>query len=285
MKLRPMTKQEEEANSNNGPLLEEDKYYAATVTKVDFFRNKEGKIVGGKPSQVRDGKCPHPNGQMRLAVWMHLDEFNDDTVVSMPFPWDEEKAPPWNGPKDENGFPIFTKNENGKLIPSGEHNLFTDEDVLRYMKPLRTSGTMPNKIVVIASDFGWSPFIIENGEPVPQELDLEVLLKGKRVYTGRIKNVKTKNFDNEIKPFTMQKKPIQQWVGEMLTNLEGQVMNSGKPFTLENVCVALQINTNVITPNDYTKIASALESSLTNRDLLVPSEFTGGVSEIKLGGL
>jgi hypothetical protein len=153
------------------------------------------------------------------------------------------------------------------------------------MKPLRTGGQMPNKIVTVAGEFGWTPFVIEKGEPVAQELDLEALLKGKRVYTGRIKNVKTGNFDNEIKPFTMAKKPVQQWVGEMITSLEGQVMKSGKPFTLDNVCGALNINTNVITPDDYMKLSAVLESSLTDRDIPVPSEFSGGVAEKKSGGL
>ncbi len=279
--MRPMTKAEEDASQ--GPVLDVGRYYPGTVQKVDFFRNKEGRIVGGRPTPVKDGKCSKPNGQIKLVIFVKLDEFPEqETLVTMPFPWNDEVAPPWDGPK-ENGLPVFV-NDNGKTVPSGKANTFSDEDVAKYMRPIRTGGNMPNKISKIAGVFGWSPFIIDGkGEPVAQELDLDILMRGKRVHVGRIQ--KGEYVDTEILPLNQTKKPTDKWVGEMFEALKGVTMKSGVLFTSENVCKALGINDNILTPADYEKIAPVLESSLVDREILVPSPFEGAVPEKKSGGL
>ncbi len=279
--LRPMTKAEEDASQ--GPVLEVGRYYPGTVQKVDFFRNKEGRIVGGRPTPVKDGKCSKPNGQIKLVIFVKLDEFPDqETLVTMPFPWNDEKAPPWDGPK-ENGLPVF-ENKDGKTVPAGKANTFSDEDVEKYKLNLRT-GQMKNKIVRVAEDFGWSPFIINaKGEPIEQSLDLDVMLRGKRVFVGRIQQA-AGYVDTEIKPLNQTKKPTDKWVDEMFEALGGVTMKSVSPFTVETVCKALGINDNILTPADYEKIAPVLESSLVDRSLHVPSPFEGAVPEKKSGGL
>jgi hypothetical protein len=278
-----MSKDEED---RQGPKLDPGRYYAGTVTNVDFFRNKAGRIVGGRPTGPKNGVSSRPNGQVKLAVKIQLDEFDGEYLVTLPMPWNDREAPPWNGPKDENGQPVF-ESKDGKQIAVGEPNTFTDDDVTKYAMSLHT-GRMKNKIVTVAEAFGWSPFVIgTDGVSVPQELDIAALLTNQRVFVGRVKN-ESGYTDTEIRPFKKVEKPVTQWISEMIDVLRTATMRSGLPFTMENVASALKVvpdTTGAYAVPDLKRISEVLQSSCSDRDIPCPSAYQGDDAVVKSGGL
>jgi hypothetical protein len=323
MKVRPMTEEEEKAGDY--PDLQEGTYYPGTVKSVDYFRNKEGRIVGLAPAKIRDGQSAHPWGQIRVAIKVKLDDFEKDYTIGVPLPLNEEKCKPWNGPFDDDGLPVF--GGDGKAL--GEGNTFTEDEIAPFMKPLRTGGTMKNSMAIIAEKFGWKPFkvyatdvmvngegevvldagkpapisailpagvsVVKSGQPIRQWLDLSVLLQGKRVMVGKIRE---KDSNGKPKPFTItdiiptdeeapvvrQTKDPQVWVGELLAALKDQKLTNGQPFTVENALDAAKgqpgletVKPNTIaehlTPAQWAALGDVLAQSCINRSVVPPSKY------------
>lgn len=275
-RVRSMTKEEEE--SSGRPQLVPGQYYPGVITRVDFFRNKEGRIVGLRPTKPVDGKSAHPNGQMRIMIEVKLDGFDQKYTIGIPLPWDERKAPPWNGPHDASGNPMF--DDDGKAL--GQANTFTDEEAAKYARPLRTGGQMKNKLAVLAEKFGWTPFrvypvdvmidengdvvtgkdgravpvpatlpegvsVVKAGQPISQWLDLDALLTGKRVMLGEIKSENGRYTDTDLIPSedgaqepSLPLKPGEIWFNELVDALRGEKLGNGEPFTYKNVLEAVK---------------------------------------------
>lgn len=251
-KFAPQTKEEEQ----RGPQVEEGRYYRGQVIAVDFFRDKEGKAVGNRPGKQRpDGSIGNPHGSMRIHVDVKLDEeygYDDPVaVISMPCPWNnrDKEAWPWVGDAE-----------------SGKPNHFTNEQIGRFIRHIRTGDQMPNAIAIVAKRFGYTAFLISEGIPVlddkgkpvldekgqplvtgkglpvPQDLDFAGLMMGKRVMVGRVKIEGRQGASWDIQPHAASQsieKPLHLWISELFGVLNESKMGNGEPFTPPTVLAAM----------------------------------------------
>lgn len=277
-RMSPMTKEEE---GQRGPQVDEGRYYRGEVVNVDFFRDKAGLAVGSKPGKPRaDGSVSNPHGAMRIHIDVKLDEeygFDDPiAVISFPYPWSdrEEESYPWIGDAE-----------------SGHSNKFTDEQVVKYMRHIRTGDQMPNAMAVIAKRFGYVPFVVDSktGLPVPQVLDFGGLMMGKRVMVGRVKMEGRQGASWDIQPGGASEsqgaeKPVRQYVSELFAALVDAKMGNGAAFTEQAVLAGMSTRpqhadlvgkTTVADLSDEQagRLATVLVASCNDRKIVVPSKY------------
>jgi hypothetical protein len=210
-----------------GVQIEKERFYPATIAKVDFRRDEKGMILGWPPDKPRDGKQRHPYGTMKVVITFKVSE--GDLYVPVPFPWsDSEDAAPWVG-----GYGV-----DGKL--SGKPNTFTDEQVLKFRSAIRISrsGGMGHRLADWAIALGWQSQVIppEGGEPKPAPFK-PTWLVGKRCMIGKFRDQAKGIEDWIIAPPPVAQGDRMTEVNKMLLALKGQVSTSGEPLDdLATVC-------------------------------------------------
>ncbi len=212
-------------------------YYPVTVTGIDFWRNKEGKIMGWAPDQIREGKQRHPHGRMKIVFTCTIDGGRGDIMVSIPFPWNEKDAPPWDG-----GI-----GADGKTY--GKANLFTNEQAAQYrgsIKPVVPSGRGA-RLPQWAQQLGWEAEVVPagGGKPIANNLK-PTWFVGKRFMLGKFTQADSGARDWVIKPLSsdaIAKEAVRVDINALLVALKGQVTKDGQPLdTFESVAAILGLS-------------------------------------------